>query len=702
MPHESELVVPRRREVWAYPFLETGRQAARLEKRIEPTTPGYDVRVSQSAENDRVTLTFVGGGDAPTVRINGVVQTLSDQREVSLEVPGGSTLALDAEYPASAAAPQEFYLYFDYDKPRAAGWSVAPPSAPYQGYLSNRTNPLDSRFETSTGRTEPAPDAATGADALRAWLRSTLGSPRRVTVDAHASFEGDDSKASLNEELTRRRAEAAVGIIGSDAQVTSWNAHGFTVARNAGRSGDPQDRYVVVRGASADGQSVTIRGSLTRALPTTGAGTGTTGTGTGTGTGTTGTGTGTGTGTTGTGTGTGTGTPALPTGTGTGTGTGSNSPLPGIPQTPPMGVKLAFRLQKIEQVEDKSVTLQYNRQSTERRSYAPQGLIGLLADDLDGPPHFLEVDLDSPFLRVLDIEVEAPMAFAQIGLLKTDVAIEYGRTSDPVGVKHKDISFRPSGARTEKASFFLNPRLDLNYALKLQYHFDPLSGWDGEKLSYDLPQVSSLDRTLLINPFKDFGFFEIRVVPGDLDPDMIDSTDVLLHYEHTGRWSRDKLITVKPGAAEQSWKMRLSDPEKRNFSYKLVHRLKDGTTRESGPIESDIPSVTVNDPFDEPLVIELFPNYDPAPVRLLIVDVAYEDPTSPKPRVQQIKFQPTDVDSRRVRFGRIDPTAGKHSIQLTVLGVDNSVRRLRPVASEDTVVFLGEHIGRETFSRNVR
>jgi hypothetical protein len=39
---------------------------------------------------------------------------------------------------------------------------------------------------------------------------------------------------------------------------------------------------------------------------------------------------------------------------------------------------------------------------------------------------------------------------------------------------------------------------------------------------------------------------------------------------------------------------------------------------------------------------------------------------------------------------------------MTILGVDNSVRRLRPVRLDDTVVFLGEHMALESFSRRVR
>jgi hypothetical protein len=352
-------------------------------------------------------------------------------------------------------------------------------------------------------------------------------------------------------------------------------------------------------------------------------------------------------------------------------------------------------MQKIEQIEDKSITLLYDRQSAEQRSYAPQGLVRRLAEDLDGPPYFIEVDLDSPFFRVVDIDVDAPVVFEQIGLLKADVTIAYGRASDPSGIKRKDISFRPGGPGQERASFFLNPERDLNYELTLQYHFDPLSGWDGEKLIYDLAPVSSLDRTLSLNPFRDFGFHDIRIVPGDLDPDMVDSTDVRLHYEHPGRWARDKIVTVRPGGPEQHWKLRLSNPGPRSFTYQVVHRLLDGTTRELAPVATEAPLVVVDDPFDEPLLIEFHPNYDAAGLRMLIVEVRYEDPASPRKRVKQLRFGPADTGSQHVRFARTNPAAATYTMQLMILGNDNSVRRLPEVRLDDTFVFLGEHMALE-------
>jgi hypothetical protein len=189
-------------------------------------------------------------------------------------------------------------------------------------------------------------------------------------------------------------------------------------------------------------------------------------------------------------------------------------------------------------------------------------------------------------------------------------------------------------------------------------------------------------------------------VPGDLDADMIDSTDVHLHYEHPGRWSRNKVVTVRPGGPEQSWKLRLSDPEQQAFSYRFVHRLKDGTTVEGTSVTTEVPLVTVNDPYDEPLIVELFPNYDLTSIKLLMVDVRFKEPGATRERVQQMRFGPLDGDSRRIRFARTDPEATEYTVQLTVLGIDNSVRRLSPVRLENTVVFLGELMGRESQRRS--
>ena len=78
------IVRPATREVWAFPFLETaGRREARLDRRVDPETPGYDVQMTQTAESDQVTLMFLGGAEAPAVRIDGVQRDLNEARQLT-------------------------------------------------------------------------------------------------------------------------------------------------------------------------------------------------------------------------------------------------------------------------------------------------------------------------------------------------------------------------------------------------------------------------------------------------------------------------------------------------------------------------------------------------------------------------------------------------------------------------------------------
>ncbi|MCQ0092527.1 hypothetical protein FGD77_12735 [Roseovarius sp. M141] len=356
-----------------------------------------------------------------------------------------------------------------------------------------------------------------------------------------------------------------------------------------------------------------------------------------------------------------------------------------------MGIKLAFKLQKIEQIEDKKLTLHYNRQQAVQRKHAPQGAIAMMAKDLSGPPHFITVDLDSPFFRKIEIKVDNPVDYAQLGLMATDVEIEYGSRNDPATLKRRDMSFLRSGPTSDSHTFFMNDAHDLDYRITLQYHFDPMSGWDGRALSYTMPPETTLDRTLLINPFNHFGFVDIKVLPGELDRGMIRHTEVQLRYDG-GDWQRDRTIVVRPDSPEQSWKLRLDDPERRDFSYTLRHHLVDGSVREVESTATRVPSVTVNDPFDDALIVEFFPNFDGAALQKMFVKVIYEDRINDYRREEDLTFEGALLQPQRLRIARFDRTRQAYSFQITTLGTDHSVKRFAPVTSEETIIFLGEHL----------
>ncbi|MBL4673974.1 MAG: hypothetical protein JKX81_17060, partial [Arenicella sp.] len=359
---------------------------------------------------------------------------------------------------------------------------------------------------------------------------------------------------------------------------------------------------------------------------------------------------------------------------------------------PPVGVRLAFSLRKVNQQEDKFAVLEYDRADAVQRVYGAQGLIGILASDLDDA-HFLKVDLDSTFFRSLDISAEAPdNIFDSLGLSAVDVAIDYGDEDDEDHIKHKDFRFQANGEKKGEVSFFLNRSLDLHYSLSTQYHFDPLSGWEGEKISYEMPTRPTMDRTLMVNPFNDLGFMRIQIAAAEMDEAMMDSTDVHMVYDD-GDWRVEKVFKVSPNGEDQVWKLRLSKPEIREFSYHFVHHLANGDTITTEAKRQVASLVAVNDPFEDPLVIEFFPNYDGANIQQLFIDIRYEDQANDYQRKERVMFSGDESGSKTLRFARMNTELGEFSYKVTILGTDNSVRRIPEVTTDESLVFLGSLVG---------
>ena len=98
-------------------------------------------------------------------------------------------------------------------------------------------------------------------------------------------------------------------------------------------------------------------------------------------------------------------------------------------------------MKAIKQTERKTLVFEYHRSQAVQRQYAPQSLFGLLTEDLTGPGHFLEVDLDDPFFRSLDVEVELMAQLEPLGVRSVAVSLDYGDVSDPQSHRHEDMVF---------------------------------------------------------------------------------------------------------------------------------------------------------------------------------------------------------------------------------------------------------------------
>jgi hypothetical protein len=349
----------------------------------------------------------------------------------------------------------------------------------------------------------------------------------------------------------------------------------------------------------------------------------------------------------------------------------------------------SFKLKVISQKERKKLTLEYHSSEATQRTYAPQGFFGLLVTDLDRDRHFVEVDLDDPFFRVFTVTADAPIDLTKIGLNSIHLSLDYGDPSDTANHRHGDFVFDKNSLEEKTFEVFMNRKHDTEYTYQAQYHFDPGSGWEGERFSYELPVKKTEDRTLLLNPFEDIGFLEVKIFPNQIDPKVVESTDVHLRYE-AGGWIREKTFLVTSDSQPQFWKLRLTDPVTRSYTYHLIHHLKDGSTRETEPIVSQASSIPVDDPFEGAIDIELVPYLDPDQVRMIFFDFEYEDPDNNYRREERLKFTKDSPDSVKLHISLMDPNKRTFRYRLTFVGTDNKMRREPFIETEETLLMVSE------------
>lgn len=650
----------------------------------DPTPTGYSIEHTPAASGTQETLRVIGP-EGMKVLIDGKpVEVTMDftprpggepeltSHDVSVDVAPESEHKVEVSWPATrkeGTEAQVFRLFFSYDFPQepvpASAWGLQHPVR--AAYVANSPPPqgtppkAEARFKEASG-VEGQTFAGQGADALKEWL-GRLASPKIVHMTGHASYEGHDDTTTIshNQRLSVRRLDVAQDITRPLASIGSATPRGQSVAASAvpPRRGDENDRVVLIAGkvntSAPDKPAVTLTGVIKRAADqqekddqdadkkdddkkdedkkTGGDG-------------------------------------------GKGGGGSISSSTPAL-----VSLKLKF----LRQEERKTAKFVYNRTEAIQRPYAPQGFVGPLLKDLtNAERHFVQVDLDHVFFREFQVTVDAPTPFEPLGLESIQVSIDYGDPGDAATVRHKDFIFdRTNEGARQTFTTFLSPKLATAYSHSVQFHFRGDSGWFGEKLSYEKPAVRTADRTLVVSPFDLLGFLEVSVFPNRIDTEEVDFTEVELSYTSPA-FSKQTTLIVRPDSAPQKWRLRLSNPEITQYSFRFVHHLKDGTIVTTDPTSSGAAAVPVDDPFTARLDIELIPLWDPATMRTVFVDVTHQG------RARRVQFEGAERAPRKLHIALRDPTQREFSFQATFVGIDNRIVRRAAETTTDTIVGLSE------------
>lgn len=636
-----------------------------------PSPSGFDITHTPSATGTQETLRFTGGTTPPQVKVdNGDFQTLGADRQLTLDVAPGASHTVQARW-TNQTRQDAFDMYFSFDKPREVGFTTAATNPLYHSYLTGIVS--DDPIYSHNHR--PGSSAPTQVQALRDWLQTVprdASGHRTVDVDAHASWEGDDTKGEHNSNLSQRRLEVARGVLHqADAQLVIGNGGvflGHQEARAAGRQSPPSDnpdgspntdRVARIRG-NVSGQAVNITATIRRdapppttqpPVPTTQPPVPTTH-------------------------------PPVPT---TQPPPTTNPPStthpPATTSAPPGGQiagspAIAFRLKFVHQEEMKTFTFEYNRQDATQRTYAPQGFFDLMLQDLaDKDKMFVEVDLDDPFFRTLTIDASMPIDFNRIGLKSSHVAIDYGNPADAQNHRTGDFIFSPQDPADKRFECFLNSQFELAYRYAVDFNFDPQSTWNAEKFSYHFGPIATDNRNLFVNPYERLGFLEVTLFPHELDDKVVDSIDVTitpLKPDLTPA-GPESVFHVLPDSPEQVYRFRSEDPQVVQYAYQATTLLKDGTSRQAEPKTSRASRLAVNDPFDDALAIELVPLFDPAVTKLVFVDIEYDDEPNNYHRRERVTLEGRAQRST-LRIALMNKTLRQFRFRLTFIGVNNQIQ----------------------------
>ncbi len=397
------------------------------------------------------------------------------------------------------------------------------------------------------------------------------------------------------------------------------------------------------------------------------------------------------------------GTPATPTGGMPGTPATTTGSMPGAPAKPagttttpttPTDGKpalVSFRLKFVRQEERKTLEVVYDRKKAVKQQHNPQGFIGLLLNELpDKSKHFVEIDLDDPFFRVLGVHIATPADFARIGLFSTDVSIDYGDPADAQNHRHQEFRLTAADPGPKRFETFLNANHEIEFRAGVQHHFDANSGWIGEKLSYEIPPQTTTDRTLNVDPGNHLGFLELQIFPNRIDAGIVEAIDVALSYDDGATFQRGDQFRVTAASAPQFWRLRLTRRERREWSARFTHHLKNGGTRTSGPITSDAGFLPVDDPFDGALNIRAIPLFAPGAVRRAFLDITYIDEANGYRREERLDIPGTATEPVALRIALVDPALRTFRHQVTVVTGDGRLIQNEPVDGTQTLIGVGQ------------
>ena len=362
--------------------------------------------------------------------------------------------------------------------------------------------------------------------------------------------------------------------------------------------------------------------------------------------------------------------------------------------------QVAFSLKYVQQEELKTRTFEYSEQAAVAREAAPQGLFSTVIQGLDLRTAIKEISLDDDFFTRLVATVSVGTDLNASGVAALAVNLEYPGDR-PANAPPKTVDgflFKPDSLTPQTFNSWLDDKKDLTYRYQMTVDFKPDSPWHGKDAKVTSDWQVTRSRQLVIDPLDVVGLLDVEMSLGSVDATQISQVQVDLSYEDTANnFDAQQTIVLKPGAGgigSAHWKLRLSNPNQRQYRYLLTYFMQDNVHYQTDWQTTEDPSLVVNDPFQSVLRLRLVPVLDAASLIEADVNVKYSEPSGYS-RQYPIVFSGPTLTSQALAIPTLTKTPTGYTYDITVINQDGSTKAVGPttVTPDTQVVVVSDGAG---------
>jgi hypothetical protein len=318
---------------------------------------------------------------------------------------------------------------------------------------------------------------------------------------------------------------------------------------------------------------------------------------------------------------------------------------------------------------------------------APQGLLPNITTmkGPDGRPfnwadYALEVDLDDPFFRTLEVTLRVNADFENLPIFSVEAKVIYPHGPNP---KVEEFVFTKPDDVGRFRTFIENNQRKYKFVYQVNYK--------GDNRTFTSEEVETDDTQLTVN-VDDLGVLIVDIAPGDINFQQVAQAQVLVRYDGDGIPPIERQFTLTQQASTFQIREVIFQPRTRPIKYRVKYFMADGKEYDSGLKEQDAPQIYINDPFSAMRTVGLRAVGDlQNRIASIMVDLVYKDAANSYTQTKAVALSKSQPFFDWA-FPVIDELGGEVTYSGTIQYTDGTTRDIPLQRAERSTIQLGDII----------